>query len=45
MEAPSNAITEMLRAPHRDVELAKSLLPDVTKQYEHTMEGVKALDA
>ena len=26
-----------------DVELAKSLLPDVTKQYEHTMEGVKSL--
>ena len=43
LEAPCNAITEMLREPHRDVELAKSLLPDVTKQYEHTMEGVKSL--
>lgn len=42
--APSNAITEMLREPGRDVEMAKSLLPDVTEQYKHTVEGLQQLE-
>lgn len=42
--APSNAITETLREPHRDIALAKSLLPDVTEQYNHTMDGVNQLE-
>lgn len=42
--APSVAITEMLRMPDRDIEMAKSLLPDVTEQYQRTVEGLKMVD-
>lgn len=40
---PVNEITEALRDTHRDVELAESLLPTVTKQYEITVAGIREL--
>lgn len=40
---PVCEITEALRDTHRDVELAESLLPAVTQQYERTVSGIREL--
>lgn len=40
---PAQEITESLREKTRDVELAKSLLPKVTEQYERTTAGINEL--
>lgn len=39
---PAEELTDALRESTRDIALAKSLMPEVTKQYERTTAGIRA---